>query len=79
MESITTFEENLTKIANGKDKNEYSRREIVEFMNQIAGIVNINTLCDLVGKPKMYTFEPKTNELIKQVLDNWKDLYVEKK
>ena len=77
MESITTLEENLTKINSG-DGN-YSRREVVEFMNQIAGIVNINVLCDLTERPRIYNFEQKIISLISKTLNNWDNLYIEKK
>lgn len=76
MESITTLEENLTKINSGNGN--YSRREVVEIMNQIAGIVNINVLCDLVDRPKIYNFEVKMINLISKTLNNWDNLYIDK-
>lgn len=67
MEKIDTFLENCQKITD----NNYKRREIIEFANQIAGMVNINLLCDLIQKSRIFTFDSKTENLAKKVLKNW--------
>jgi hypothetical protein len=69
---IDTFLENLQKI----NSQTYERREIIQVANQVAFIVNINILCDLIQKPRVFKFNEKDENLIKNVLTNWQDFYV---
>ena len=75
IERIDTFLENCQNIT----QNKYGRKEIIEFCNQIVGMVNINLLCDLAGRPRVFNFDDKAQNLIKKVLENWQNFYVEKK
>lgn len=55
----------------------YNLSDINEIMNQVAGMVNINILCDMVNRPRIFTFDPETEIDLKEVLMGWEDYYIE--
>lgn len=72
IERIDTLSENLKKVLN----EEYDEGDINEIMNQVAGMVNINILCDMVNRSRVFVFDTETEFDLKEVLMGWNGYYI---
>jgi hypothetical protein len=74
IERIDSLEKNLRKILD-KDKDKYNIK--FELDSQISGMVNINLICDIVNRPRIFTFDSQTEIDLKEVLMDWNSYYIE--